>query len=62
MRTQIRKEDSSLHTHIQIITGQNLSVPKLQYSLACISNTLAYTNSNRYNNIQYLLVHIKLFV
>lgn len=44
-------EDPSLSSHLDTIRTDTKNLPRLKYSLACISNTLAYNNSNRLHNI-----------
>ncbi len=44
-------EDPSLSSHLNTIQTETKNFPRLKYSLACISNTLAYNNSNRLYNI-----------
>ncbi len=44
-------EDPSLSSHIQTIHTETKNLPRLKYSLTCISNSLAFNDSNRLHNI-----------
>jgi hypothetical protein len=62
LQLKAKKADSSLKTHIEILQSPKQFISKILYSLTCISNGLSYTNSNRHNNIEYVLEQIQLFI